>query len=100
MPASGLIDTKHRRRREGGATGQCRPGTGWEGPAPPARGIPTWLRVAAALLLCGLVFPLAQQVFFGKTDYVRHVQTTVALGAEVHRDRQASVSPTSFTSPA
>ena len=62
------------------------------GPTPPTRGIPAWLRVAAALLLCGLVFPLAQQVFFGKTDYVRHVQTTVVLGAEVHRDGRASVS--------
>ena len=61
-------------------------------PTPPARGIPTWLRVAAALLLCGLLFPLAQQVFFGKTDYVRHVQTTVVLGAEVHPDGHASVS--------
>jgi len=62
------------------------------GTAPPVRGRHTWLRVAAALLLCGLLFPLAQQVFFGKTDYVRHVQTTVVLGAEVHRDGHASVS--------
>jgi len=62
------------------------------GTAPPARGAPTRLRVAAALLLCGLLFPIAQQVFFGKTDYVRHVQTTVVLGAEVHRDGHASVS--------
>ena len=62
------------------------------GRAPASRGLPTWLRVTAALLLCGLLFPLAQQVFFGKTAYVRHVQTTVVLGAEVHRDGHASVS--------
>ena len=60
--------------------------------APASRGLPTWPQVTAVFLLCGLVFPLAQQVFFGKTAYLRPVQTTVVLGAEVHPDGHASVS--------
>jgi len=60
---------------------------------PPSRGGRlTTLRVAGVLVLCGLLFPVAQQVFFGKTDYVRRTQVAIVFGAEVHRDGHASVS--------
>jgi vancomycin permeability regulator SanA len=60
----------------------------------PVSGRRPWsaLLVVASLALCGVVFPLAQQVFFGKTDYLRPVQVAVVFGAEVHRDGHASVS--------
>jgi vancomycin permeability regulator SanA len=61
-------------------------------PAPSARRGWSALVVACALGACGLLFPLAQQVFFGKTDYVRAAQVAVVFGAEVHRDGHASVS--------
>jgi vancomycin permeability regulator SanA len=48
--------------------------------------------VAAVLLLCGILFPLAQQVFFGKTDYVEPAQVAVVMGAQVHGDGHASIS--------
>ncbi len=52
----------------------------------------TPLLVAAVVVLCGILFPLAQQVFFGKTDYVRPAQVAVVFGAEVHADGHPSVS--------
>ena len=52
----------------------------------------TLMVVAASLLLCGLLFPLAQQGFFGKTTYVRPVQTAIVFGAQVHTDGHASIS--------
>jgi vancomycin permeability regulator SanA len=62
-------------------------------PAPVARRNRwTPLLVAAVLVLCGIVFPLAQQVFFGKTDYVRPAQVAIVFGAEVHGDGHPSVS--------
>jgi vancomycin permeability regulator SanA len=51
----------------------------------------TLLAMAASLLACGVLFPLAQQVFFGKTTYVRPVRTAVVFGAQVHRDGHASI---------
>jgi vancomycin permeability regulator SanA len=48
--------------------------------------------VVAALLACGVAFPLAQQAFFGKTTYVRPVRTAVVFGAQVHGDGHASIS--------
>ncbi len=59
-------------------------------PAPRGRLAP--LRVAAIVVLCGLLFPVTQQVFFGKTDYVVPAQTAVVFGAEVHGDGRPSVS--------
>ena len=56
------------------------------------RALSSALFVVGALVACGLIFPLAQQVFFGKTDYVRPAQVAVVFGAEVHRDGHASVS--------
>jgi vancomycin permeability regulator SanA len=60
----------------------------------PAAGRNRWapLLVAAVVVLCGILFPLAQQVFFGKTDYVRPAQVAVVFGAEVHADGHPSVS--------
>ena len=46
---------------------------------------------AAALLLCGLLFPLGQQAFFGKTTYVRHADVAVVFGAQVHCTGRASI---------
>ena len=51
----------------------------------------TALVVVAALGLCGIVFPLAQQAFFGKTTYVRPVRTAVVFGAQVHGDGHPSI---------
>ena len=62
------------------------------GPAPGRRGRGAALLVAAVVVACGLLFPLAQQVFFGKTDYVRPAQVAVVFGAEVHANGQPSVS--------
>ena len=56
------------------------------------RGLGAPLRVASVVVLCGILFPLAQQVFFGKTDYVRPAQVAVVFGAEVHPDGHPSVS--------
>ena len=50
-----------------------------------------FLVAAAALLACGLLFPLAQQAFFGKTTYVRHADTAVVFGAQVHPTGRASI---------
>jgi vancomycin permeability regulator SanA len=64
-------------------------------PAPVGR--PRWapslavLVAAAALLLCGLLFPLGQQAFFGKTTYVRHADVAIVFGAQVHPSGQASM---------
>jgi vancomycin permeability regulator SanA len=44
------------------------------------------LVAAAAVLVCGILFPVAQQQFFGKTTYVQPAQVAVVFGAEVHRD--------------
>ena len=52
----------------------------------------TAMVVVASLGLCGILFPLAQQGFFGQTNYVRPVQTAIVLGAQVHRDGHASTS--------
>lgn len=51
----------------------------------------TALTAAAALLLCGVLFPLAQQAFFGKTTYVRPAEVAVVFGAQVHTNGVASI---------
>ena len=48
--------------------------------------------IATVVVACGVLFPLAQQVFFGKTTYTRSTQVAVVFGAEVHSDGQASQS--------
>jgi vancomycin permeability regulator SanA len=56
-----------------------------------------WTRLCTAMVLvaalgaCGVLFPLAQQAFFGKTTYARPVQTAVVFGAQVHRDGHSSI---------
>ncbi len=60
-------------------------------PVPPRRSRWSPLAIVGVVVLCGVVFPLAQQVFFGKTTYVRAAQVVVVFGAEVHRDGQPSV---------
>ena len=54
----------------------------------------TALVVVVALGCCGILFPLAQQAFFGKTTYVRPVQTAVVFGAQVHADGHPSIALT------
>ena len=61
-------------------------------PAPSRRSRWTPAVIVTALLLCGLLFPLAQQGFFGKTTYVRPVQVAVVFGAQVHGDGHPSTS--------
>jgi len=51
----------------------------------------TALTAAAALLLCGVLFPLGQQAFFGKTTYVRPARVAVVFGAQVHTTGIASM---------
>jgi vancomycin permeability regulator SanA len=45
---------------------------------------------AAACIVCGLILPLAQMFFFGKTDYRRRADVTVVLGARVYADGHLS----------
>jgi vancomycin permeability regulator SanA len=61
-------------------------------PAPSRRSRRTPVLIVATLLLCGVLFPLAQQGFFGKTTYVRPVQVVVVFGAQVHGDGHPSTS--------
>ena len=61
-------------------------------PAPSPRSRWTPMVIVATLLLCGVLFPLAQQGFFGKTTYVRPVQVAVVFGAQVHGDGHPSTS--------
>jgi vancomycin permeability regulator SanA len=51
----------------------------------------TAMVVVVSLGVCGVLFPLAQQGFFGKTSYARPVQTAVIFGAQVHPDGHASI---------
>lgn len=46
----------------------------------------TAMIVTASLGFCGVLFPVAQQQFFGKTAYLRPAQVAVVLGAQVHSD--------------
>jgi vancomycin permeability regulator SanA len=50
------------------------------------------LMAAAVLVVCILAFPLVQMAFFGSTDYRRHADAIVVLGAQVHKNGQASAS--------
>ncbi len=59
--------------------------------ASPQRPRRSLLLVAGVVVLCGILFPLAQQVFFGKTTYVRAAQVAVVFGAQVHADGQPSI---------
>jgi hypothetical protein len=45
-----------------------------------------WLRVSAGLAGCLVIFPLAQVICFGKTDYRRPADVVVVFGARVFAD--------------
>jgi uncharacterized SAM-binding protein YcdF (DUF218 family) len=60
-------------------------------PTPARRSRRTPLLIAAAVVLCVVLFPLAQQVFFGKTDYVLPARVAVVFGAQVHNDGHPSI---------
>ena len=59
---------------------------------------PYWLRVEpgklapamAIVVICALVFPLAEMLLFGKTDYRRPADIAVVLGARVYADGRPS----------
>ncbi len=53
-----------------------------------------WVLAAAALTVvaCGVLFPLAQVLFFGTTDYRRPADVAVVFGAQVHDDGRISTS--------
>ncbi|MEE4274285.1 MAG: YdcF family protein, partial [Thermoleophilia bacterium] len=53
-----------------------------------------WALAATALtvVLCGVLFPLAQVLFFGTTDYRRPADVAVVFGAQVHDDGRISTS--------
>lgn len=46
--------------------------------------------VAMTCLLCGLLFPIAQMVCFGTTDYRRRADAIVVFGAKVYEDGDLS----------
>jgi vancomycin permeability regulator SanA len=56
------------------------------------RGAWGWVLVAGTVLLCGILFPLAQVLFFGTTDYRRPADAAVVFGAQVHDDGRISTS--------
>jgi vancomycin permeability regulator SanA len=53
-----------------------------------------WALAATALTVvaCGVLFPLAQVLFFGTTDYRRPADVAVVFGAQVHDDGRISTS--------
>jgi vancomycin permeability regulator SanA len=51
-----------------------------------------WAVVALTVVLCGVLFPLAQVLFFGTTDYRRPADVAVVFGAQVHDDGHISTS--------
>lgn len=60
--------------------------------ARPSRSAPSRPRLtfAGALAACLVGFPLAQMFFFGHTDYRRHADAIVVLGARAHADGSPS----------
>jgi vancomycin permeability regulator SanA len=48
------------------------------------------LTVAMTCLICGLLFPVAQMVCFGMTDYRRRADVIVVFGAKVYEDGSLS----------
>lgn len=62
--------------------------------APLAAARPWWELLAAALsvVACLVLFPLAQVLFFGTTDYRRPADVAVVFGAQVHDDGRVSTS--------
>ncbi len=48
------------------------------------------VQTAAVFLVCALLFPLLQMVFFGKTDYRRPADVAVVLGARAYADGRPS----------
>lgn len=58
------------------------------GPSRSSRG--NLLLVAVVVVACGVLFPLAQQLFFGTTTYLRSSQVTIVFGAQVHASGEPS----------
>lgn len=60
--------------------------------APARRGWPAAVVMAGVAAVCVLVFPLAQVLFFGTTDYRRDANVVVVFGAQVHEGGRPSTS--------
>jgi vancomycin permeability regulator SanA len=52
----------------------------------------SWAVIGLTTVLCGVLFPLAQVLFFGTTDYRRAADAAVVFGAQVHDDGHISTS--------
>jgi vancomycin permeability regulator SanA len=63
-------------------------------PARPRRRWPAALLLGATLAACIVLFPLAQVLFFGTTDYRRPADVAVVFGAQVHDNGAPSTSLT------
>ena len=61
-------------------------------PAPRRRRWAAAAVIAAVAAVCVMVFPLAQILFFGTTDYRRHATIAVVFGAQVHENGAPSTS--------
>jgi len=59
-------------------------------PAPAKRALLQVLAIVGCAALWAAAFPVAQQFFFGTTNYSRPAQAAVVLGAEVHADGRPS----------
>jgi len=67
----------------------------WAAARPPAPRRRRWAAaavIAAVAAVCVMVFPLAQILFFGTTDYRRHATIAVVFGAQVHENGAPSTS--------
>jgi vancomycin permeability regulator SanA len=63
-------------------------------PTRPRRRWPAWTLVGLTVAACIVLFPLAQVLFFGTTDYRRPADVAVVFGAQVHRNGAPSTSLT------
>ena len=50
-----------------------------------------WLPVGITVVVCLLLFPLAQMFFFGTTDYRQHADAAVVFGAQVNNNGRPCV---------
>jgi len=64
----------------------------WAALRPPPRRLPAAVVLVVTAAVCVLVFPLAQVLFFGRSDYRRPADAVVVFGAQVHEDGRPSTS--------
>ena len=64
----------------------------WRAPAPRRRRLAAAAVIVVTAVACVVLFPLAQVLFFGTTDYRRPASIVVVFGAQVHEDGRPSTS--------